>query len=832
MRARNLLISLTLLVVLPGIASGQRALRFRTASVNGRSTSRSLGVNKQSSAPSAPVQRIRDAKGRIATIIEPGPTGRSSYTTNIRYDAFGEVTSIEQHGASNDAVRERTFHYDADHRITSVTSPESGTTSYAYSSDGSLASKTDARGSTTSYLRNNGGLLTSQTYTDGTPSRVFDYYSPDNHLKLSGLGTLTHPDSAREYSYAPDGTLRGVTIHMPGTAAASYWVSVQRDGQGTVKSITYPDGRVFDVTWTTQGDLSSITSGGHPIYSISQDEIRAQSVVLLGDDLTLTSTQQKGGRYRRVLTSKNSSLVDTTFLYARDGSLSSTLDALYAERSTSYQFDQLRRVRTASGAATEQYTYDAFGNYSPPGTALTFDGSNRITGGSGYLYDAAGEMTFDGFHSYEYTGDGLILSVDNGASRYSYDAEGNRIRKESADGIREYIWFGNKVIAEKGPDGRWIDYVYAGGNRIASLQQKETRPNDAGSTKITFFVTSTSGITRTAISENGDVQATGSFTPYGMQIRGDQAAAQISFSDEIYDPETGLDTYHYRSYNPRLGRWMTPDPSVLHFSRLDNPQTFNQYSYVVDNPLKYWDSLGLSSPPDCGTDDCGGGGGGGGDPCDVDACVTTPDPCADGSCDPPPSDPCDWEACGPADPNPPPDPNPAPDPNPDPNAPPSTTRSSPTPKTFADIKAPPEVPGYLAIVVDVPSNGVSSGPVDGHAWLVFQTDDGTIYTYSTWGNSNGAQKANGIEQNTELSFNFTTTRSEHIGAIQAAALSGYISEMLAKGPDAWTVTSPCSGFASEGWLRATGEFLDPAYHGVLNDPTNLQNAMRAANNGS
>ena len=46
------------------------------------------------------------------------------------------------------------------------------------------------------------------------------------------------------------------------------------------------------------------------------------------------------------------------------------------------------------------------------------------------------------------------------------------------------------------------------------------------------------------------------------------SAANISFTGEVHDDETGLDTYKFRSYNPQLGRWMSPDPSSLHFPNL------------------------------------------------------------------------------------------------------------------------------------------------------------------------------------------------------------------------------------------------------------------------
>jgi RHS repeat-associated protein len=53
--------------------------------------------------------------------------------------------------------------------------------------------------------------------------------------------------------------------------------------------------------------------------------------------------------------------------------------------------------------------------------------------------------------------------------------------------------------------------------------------------------------------------------------------------------DTGLYYYGARYYEPTIGRFLSPDSISPNFM---NPQSFNRYSYVFNNPLKYNDPSG------------------------------------------------------------------------------------------------------------------------------------------------------------------------------------------------------------------------------------------------
>lgn len=61
-----------------------------------------------------------------------------------------------------------------------------------------------------------------------------------------------------------------------------------------------------------------------------------------------------------------------------------------------------------------------------------------------YSYDAAGNVTNDGTHSYAYDAENRLVSVDAGATAlYSYDNQNRRYKKLASGAGTHYIWQGS-----------------------------------------------------------------------------------------------------------------------------------------------------------------------------------------------------------------------------------------------------------------------------------------------------------------------------------------------------------------------------------------------------
>jgi RHS repeat-associated protein len=115
--------------------------------------------------------------------------------------------------------------------------------------------------------------------------------------------------------------------------------------------------------------------------------------------------------------------------------------------------------------------------------------------------------------------------------------------------------------------------------------------------------------------------ADSAYAPFGEQYSA--TGSFYNFTGQEQWTTSGLDDFLFRRYHPVQGRWISPDPAGLAAVDITNPQTWNRYAYVANNPLKNIDPKGLylcnsgddGGDPVCdGEGDGGGGGGDGSDP--------------------------------------------------------------------------------------------------------------------------------------------------------------------------------------------------------------------------
>jgi len=68
-----------------------------------------------------------------------------------------------------------------------------------------------------------------------------------------------------------------------------------------------------------------------------------------------------------------------------------------------------------------------------------------------------------------------------------------------------------------------------------------------------------------------------------------------NFTGDTQDTISGEFDTHYRQLHPSQGRWISPDPAGFRAVDAMNPQTWNRYMYVHNNPLSLTDLSGLDT---------------------------------------------------------------------------------------------------------------------------------------------------------------------------------------------------------------------------------------------
>jgi len=171
---------------------------------------------------------------------------------------------------------------------------------------------------------------------------------------------------------------------------------------------------------------------------------------------------------------------------------------------------------------------------------------------------------------------------------YSYDAFGRRAEKIVGSRTTDYLYdaFGhdsyevNNLCAPVCID---TGFFYLGGQLVA--EYKEGR---------TYFVhTDPIGSTRLVTGLNQTVVQNLDYLPFGEQNSTDSGISTHEFTGDVHDAESNLDHAQFRQYSSTLGRWMHPDPAGLAAVDPSNPQSWNRYAYVDDDPLNLTDSSGL-----------------------------------------------------------------------------------------------------------------------------------------------------------------------------------------------------------------------------------------------
>jgi RHS repeat-associated protein len=574
----------------------------------------------------------------------------SGFLATYVYDPLGNITSATIGASTGYTAQTRSYTYDGLSRITGEKNPEtgsiscnSGTYSVCYTYDGSSAvgdlyqktfPKPNQTGTTTITQTNVYDALhriTGVSFSDGSPGTTY-YYDASTATGTWGSGTLTNTkgrlmEQVQLYSggsvFSYD-TMGRVTDNWQctETICGSYSWHSSTTYNYVDEPTLYTDakGTAFSYYYNATGHLTEATSSWidttHPQVLFSgatYNPFGALANGTYGDNngtgTVRTNTYDTLGRLTEI--QDGSAPTYRLFLgYYADSSVSSYQDNVTGL--WNYTYDAFNRLATAvltqtgnPNAPSYSYSYDQFGNrwhqHLTAGTGYdvlySFNGNNRnIT--SGFAYDAAGNLTSDGTCSPCWTYDDFgNLSTGNGAT-FSYDALGRRTQKVVSGTTYNFVL---------GLDGTPFN-EYQGESWTRTTGGGFTYANNS-----TYFNrTDNLGTPRLSTDYTGTVQRTEGVLmgPFGDGFSETMSTLDFTgFAGGFWDSENNSDHFGAREYAKTQGRWLIPDPAGLAVVDPNNPQTWNRYAYVGNNPATFIDPSGLVDINAAMAFFAGGGGG-------------------------------------------------------------------------------------------------------------------------------------------------------------------------------------------------------------------------------
>jgi RHS repeat-associated protein len=576
----------------------------------------------------------------------------TGFLTTYSYVPAPGTTIITQ------GAQTRTFQSDWLGRPTLVQEPESGTTtySYAYNSTGlvvtrtrPMANQTSTTVTTTTTTQYDAlNRVLSISYSDGTPMKTFAYdkaagvstgtgapFTDLTQANLIGrLSMASVPLAETAYSYDPLGRANYLDSCLPsgpcGTVAYNRQEHFVYDLAGNPVSSTDGAGTTSTYTVSPASELltltSSISNSTNPanIVSSVQNGPNGPISYSLGNGLSSVYGYDTLGRLNGGWVCNGSTAASCTggtqvygFTNGWKGvQLQSSYDSVLGQTST-YGYDGFNRLgsRTVTSGTGPNYgwVYDRYGNRwqqnitggtgSGPTISVSFNSANNQISTSGYTYDAAGNMTDDGFNSYTYDGENNITQVGSSTASYVYNALNQRVRAVVGSTTTEFVFnaAGQRVSTWNGTTHAQLLGKYYWGSQPAAFYT--TVANSAGAAAH-FEHQDWLGTERMRTTYNGGVEGEFTSLPFG------DGQTTISGSDLDpnhyalldYDAETETDHAQFRQYSSAQGHWMSPDPYMGSYD-FGNPQSFNRYVYALNNPLSIIDPEGLYCQWDDGSID-------------------------------------------------------------------------------------------------------------------------------------------------------------------------------------------------------------------------------------
>jgi RHS repeat-associated protein len=573
-------------------------------------------------------EEVKDVFGQVTSVTD-NLQGQTQYF----YDITGNLTKVI--GVDGVAV---TTEFDKLGRKISMQDPNKGHWRYTYNALGELTSQTSQVGHTSTFYRDALGRTVKRHVSGLSVNETTRYEFTQHQLKAecltSGNNLCGNASVKKDYNYDAFGRISALHTTLDSrtyTQVTTYdhlgRVFQQFDGvmQGDIKGLHF----VYNDQGYVYQHLEASQSGGShaTVYKhiISMDAFG-----------NITEYRQNNNR---VTTERQ---FDPITGYATDIKVNNGITDIQVNR---YRFDAIGNLRSRTNDSLHQYAaYQA--------ESFRYDGLNRLThinyvervrydnngnikwksdvnngNASYYCYRSERPHAVSGLgrqgcttQQYRYDGNGNMTSgkgrtiryahfdkptyIHNaqGTTTFAYDTSRRRYKRETTEGsIKTTTYYVGNVehVYKNGvysevrrylPDAIQTQYVATGATRIRYLHKDHlgsinTITNADGKIveKLHFDAWGKKGL----IHKSNWLQTVQSQAAYSLVSvlnitpRGFTGHEHVDHADIIH--------MNGRIYDPTLGRFLQADPFI---QAPKNSQSYNRYSYVLNNPLSYTDPSG------------------------------------------------------------------------------------------------------------------------------------------------------------------------------------------------------------------------------------------------
>lgn len=538
--------------------------------------------------PTSTTSQKTDASGKVVSSTDNG--GTLAYT----YFSHGGLKDIK-----NGAVTLAANQYDTYGRQTQLTDANAGTTLYDYNALGELVSQTNANGAVYTLTYDVAGRTLTRTKA-GEPATTYQYRASGNGInqieKVTGFA-----GNLEEYTYDAYGRMLTNKETIDGSP---YITTYTYNNYGDIASILYPSGFGTNHAYDANGYPTTIknTNSSITLYTNNgMNGLGQNTAYSLGNGKSSIVNYDYG--IPKLFSTAGVQNLELTWDYPK-GNLTKRKDYI-KNKEESFTYDNLSRLlsATVTGKPAQTTSYEPSGNI-----ASKTDAGQQFSYHLAKLNALAGiiapttvlpmltqDVTYTAFNQPE-------KITENGSGQpyeltYTYDAGYQRIKgvmKKNGALINTHYYFGNyeKDLTPGVPD-KHLHYIHT----PAGLSAIVIRENGADQYYYTYTDHLGSLLTLTAL--NGTVILEQNFDAWGRlrhptnwdytNVPAPTSYLYRGFTGHEHLTNFNLINMNGRMYDPVVGRVLSADNFV---QKPYSTQSYNRYSYVMNNPLKYTDPSG------------------------------------------------------------------------------------------------------------------------------------------------------------------------------------------------------------------------------------------------